>query len=275
MFKIPQQSGQSYINSLFTYQPRIKMSKLKFEKFFRNPIDLKHIDAITQRLINLHKPINLAVIGLGESAIEPISILTQIQLTARRNGKNLGTIMGKVDFVDLDTANNIKHSPEILKTLTQTGQNRFISLNNGLAPKEQEYIYKHFKHYLDTSQKRYLGHPLEDFVDDPRNHNLYDMTFCNNVFYYVGFGKNKIGTKYTYITPRDGIFYTNETNCRYREVLDNLLSTVNKEGKVFFHHNGKSSTGSKSTLSTEMRNFVNEQKKNFKEVDIDIYERVS
>lgn len=55
------------------------------------------------------------------------------------------------------------------------------------------YIYKHFEHYLNTSKKRYLGHPLEDFVDDPRNHNLYDMTFCNNVFYYVGFGKNKIG----------------------------------------------------------------------------------
>lgn len=268
----PSISGQDYITSLLTQSPKIKMGMLKYEKFFRNPIDLKHIDETTQKLINRKKLVNLAVIGLGNSGIEPLSILTQIYLTARRNGKTLSSVVGKVDFVDIDTANNIKHSPDIITELTNNGQDKFISLNNGLAPKEKEIIYQYFKHYLKTSEKRYLGHPVEDFIDNTQNHNSYDMTFCNNVFYYVGFGKDAIGTKYTYLTPRDGKFYPKATNFRYREVLNNLLSTVTKEGKLFFHHNGK---GSKSILTSEMQSFVSENKKNFKEIDSDIYERLT
>lgn len=262
----------NHLNCFLKNNPNLKLNTLKYEDFFRNAIDLLHIDTIVQHVINQNKRLNLALIGLGESGIEPLSILTQTFLTARRNGKKLSDLIGKIEFVDLDLPENIKHSPIIVKTLAAKGQQRLMSLNNGLAPKEIEEIYSTFTDTLASCRTRYLGHSVEDFVDEKANHDLFDMTFCNNVFYYVGRGSEKNRHKYSYITPLEPEFYTTNSCVRYQEVLNNLLSTVQKGGRVFFHHNADKGD---NVLTREMRNFVRLKKTDFIEMAPDIYTRVN
>jgi len=262
----------SHLSCVLKNTPNLPMNTLKYEDFFRNAVDLMHIDTVVQRIINSKQKLNLALIGLGESGIEPLSVLTQTFLTARRNGKKLLDITGKIELVDLDLPENIKHSPSIIKQLAKNGQNRFVSLYNGLAPKEIEEIYSAFTDTLSRCRTRYLGHSLEDFVDTKSNHDLFDMTFCNNVFYYVGRGSDKFRQKYSYMTPMESPFYNPISNSRYLEVQNNLLSTVRKNGRVFFHHNADNGD---NVLTREMKNFVKKKKPDFLQIAPDIYARLN
>lgn len=272
MIIINQVPNLSHLSCVLKNNPNLKIGTLKYESFFRNAVDLLHIDTVAQRIINENKKLNLALIGLGKSGIEPLSVLTQMLLTARRNGKKLSDLTGKIEFVDLDLPENIKHSPAIVRMLSIKGQNQFVSLYNGLAPKEIDEIYSTFTNTLSSCRNRYLGHSVEDFIDEKINHNLFDLTFCNNVFYYVGRGSEKSGLKYSYITPMESHFYTPVSSGRYLEVLNNLLSTVRQNGRLFFHHNADIGD---NVLTRELKLFVNKEKSDFIQIAPDIYTRLA
>lgn len=211
------------------------MDSVGFEKLFRNPIDLIHINQVLEKNIKTGTKTNIAFIGLGKSGIEPLTYLTQVFLTARKSGKKLNDVLGKVDFIDIQKADEIAHSREIIDEIERQGTTHLKHLFSGLAEKEKDEIYNKFLEILKKSNSKYLGHFLEDFVDESINHNKYDLTFCNNVFYYVGKGN---APKYKYVVPGTIPQMFEMPGCydRYFEVLKNLLSCIKKDGKLFFHH---------------------------------------
>ena len=245
------------------------MDSVGFEKLFRNPGDLVHIDKVIADNIKKGQKSNIAFIGLGKNGIEPLTYLTQIFLTARKSGKSLKDVLGEVDFIDIQRAADVGHSKVLLDEIEKRGSAYLKHLFRGLAPKEKEEIYEQFTSILKKSDSKYLGHQLEDFVDSAVNHNKYDLTFCNNVFYYVGKGK---GPKYQYVCP--GIpefFITPGCFNRYNEVLKNLLSTVRTNGKLFFHNDVG---GEKNSPFTKSLKQLVGKLVTYKEADLNIIDKI-
>lgn len=219
-------------------------STMTYEKIFRSPVDLPIIDKILEKNIAKGEKTNVAIIGLGAKGIEPLTCLTQIYLTARKSGKSLDDVLGQVDFIDIQRASEIGHSRQLLTEIEQNGAQYFKNFNNGLAEKELDTIYSKFIDILKKSDSKYLGKNLEDFAEDRINHNKYDLTFCNNVFYYVGNGKP--GSKYFYRVPGQGFggydaFFGSDFS-RYYEVIRNVASTLRSGGHFFFHHDANKAT---------------------------------
>ena len=245
------------------------MNSVGYEKLFRNPVDLSHINKVIEKNILEGKKSNIAFIGLGNNGIEPLTYLTQVFLTARKSGKKLEEVLGQVDFIDIQKASEIGHSKTILDEIEKNGAPYLKHFLSGLAPKEKEEIYEQFTKILKKSDSKYLGHQLEDFVDDVANHNKYDLTFCNNVFYYVGKGNTP---KYSYVCPGiPPIFETPGCFDRYFEVLKNLLSTNKAGGKLFFHHDVGGERNNQITKN--LKNLVS-RLDNYKEADLNIIDKI-
>ena len=265
------QITKSFAADFASKTPGKTMSSVGYEKLFRNVVDIPHIDEMIEKNIALGKKTNIAFIGLGESGIEPLTYLTQIYLTARKSGKTLNDVLGKVDFIDIQKAYEVKHTRELLDEIEKGGFSKLKHLFSGLAPKEKDEIYNKFQQILKESDSKYLGHFLDDFVDNALNHKKYDLTFCNNVFYYVGQGNTP---KYRYAQPGSLPPILEYKGCydRYFEVMKNLLSTLNKDGKLFFHHDvGKEIN---NQITKDLKSLVSKLN-DYKEVDLNIISKTN